>query len=69
MIPHPIPSLPWNKVATDLFELDGNHYLVMVDYYSNFIEVAPLSDTRTTTMLRQVKANIARHGVMETLGK
>ena len=67
MIPHPIPSLPWNKVATDLFELDGNHYLVMVDYYSNFIEVAPLSDTRTTTVLRQVKANIARHGIMETL--
>ena len=39
----------------------------MVDYYSNFIEVAPLSDTRTTTVLRQVNASIARHGIMEPL--
>ena len=31
MIIHPLPSLPWSKVATDLFELDGLHYLIKVD--------------------------------------
>ena len=67
LIPHEVPKLPWNKVATDLFELDGDHYLVMVDYYSNFIEAAQLPDTKTSTVLREVKGNIARHGVMETL--
>ena len=67
MIIHEIPSLPWNKVATDLFELDGNYYIVMVDYYSNFIEVSPLPDTKTSTVLKVIKSNIARYGIMETL--
>ena len=65
---HPIPALPWNKVGTDLFELDGCNYLVIVDYYSNYIEVMPLQqDTRSTTVIKQLKTNIARYGIMETL--
>jgi transposase InsO family protein len=65
---HPIPSLPWIKVGIDLFEDNGHHYLVMVDYYSNFIEVTPpLPDTRTSTVVRHLRRNIARYGIMHTL--
>ena len=40
----------------------------MVDYYSNFIEVAELErDTRAATVIRKIKENIARHGIMDTL--
>jgi transposase InsO family protein len=68
MIMQPVPELPWSKVGTDLFEVDGFHYLIMVDYYSNFIEVSPLQhDTRTSTIVKQMKANIARYGIMDTL--
>ncbi|XP_060080243.1 uncharacterized protein LOC132559627 [Ylistrum balloti] len=67
MIIHPVPSLPWSKVGTDLCELNGKTYLVLVDYYSNFIEVAPLKDTRTSTVIRHMKENIARYGIMDTL--
>ncbi|OWF46779.1 Uncharacterized protein K02A2.6 [Mizuhopecten yessoensis] len=53
MVIQPIPSLPWSKVATDLCELDGNHHLVMVDYFSNFIEVAPRKrNTRTSVVVK-----------------
>ena len=34
--PHKIPDRPWSKVAVDLFELNNRHYLVTVDYYSNY---------------------------------
>jgi len=68
MIMHEVPSLPWSKVGTDLFEVNGFHYLVMVDYYSNFIEVAPLKqDTSTNTVVKTIQANIARYGIMDTL--
>jgi transposase InsO family protein len=65
---HPIPALPWNKVGADLFEYDGVHYLLLVDYYSNFIEVVPLhQDTKSTVIIKHMKINIARYGIMETL--
>lgn len=70
MIMHEVPQLPWSKVGTDLFELEGNHYLIMVDSsnYSNFIEVAPLQrDTRTSVVINQMKQTIARYGIMDTL--
>ncbi|GFR63967.1 hypothetical protein ElyMa_005495500 [Elysia marginata] len=30
-----VPESPWEKVACDLMELQGRHYLTTVDYYSN----------------------------------
>lgn len=65
---HPVPALPWNKVGADLFEHEGNHYFLMVDYYSNYIEVVPLKqDTKSETIIRHIRTNIARYGIMETL--
>ena len=31
LIPHEIPSHPWEKVGTDIFELKNKSYLIMVD--------------------------------------
>jgi len=35
---HSIPDRPWSNFAADLFEFKGEHYLVLVDYYSDWIE-------------------------------
>ena len=67
MICHEIPKLLWSKVGMILFEIEGHQYLIMVDYYSNFIEVEPFTNTRASTVLRHVNVNIARYGIMETL--
>lgn len=65
---HPLPSLPWRKVATDLFEFDGFHYLIMVDYYSNFIEVVSLKhDTTTRNVIKHLRGQIARYGIFDIL--
>ena len=63
----PIPSLPWSKIGCDLFQLGARNYLVMVDYYSNFIEVAQLSETISREVIENIKSNIARHGLVKTL--
>ena len=39
LLPHEIPRNPWEKVGTDSFEFRKSHYLVVVDYYSNYPEV------------------------------
>ena len=39
LIEHEIPEIPWQKVGTDIFHCNGNDYLLLVDYFSDFIEV------------------------------
>ena len=48
LMSHEVPSRPWEKIATDIFTLDGKDYLVTKDYYSNFWEVV---SRRTKTLL------------------
>ena len=37
-----LPRGPWQEVGTDLFEFEGGTYLVVIDYYSRWIETAVL---------------------------
>ena len=39
MLTTPLPSRPWEKLGIDLCLYGGQNYLVMVDYYSRWIEV------------------------------
>ncbi len=64
---HPIPSRPWSKVGSDLFTLHKQDFLVLVDYYSNFIEVEKLDSSDSRAVINKIKANIARYGIMDTL--
>ena len=43
MLTTPLPSYPWEQVAADLFELKHCNYLLVVDYYSRFVEVQKLT--------------------------
>ena len=64
---HEVPSRPWAKVGADLCELNGKTYLVLVDYYSGFIEVNQVHNTRSTEIIRHCKAQFARYGIPDIL--
>ena len=65
MIPTHLPSLPWQKVATDLYEWRKSNYLIIIDYYSRFIEVACLNRLTAEEVIRHMKSIFARHGIPE----
>ena len=60
---HEVPSRPWEKIATDIFTLDGKDYLVTIDYYSNFWEVDRLPNTKASTTILKLKSHFARYGI------
>ncbi|KAK7939091.1 hypothetical protein WMY93_002417 [Mugilogobius chulae] len=67
LLAHQRPDKPWSKVGVDLFYLSGKNYLVMIDYFSNFPEVAFLTETSAAQVIKHCKAIFARHGIPVTL--
>lgn len=67
LTPTPLPTLPWQKVASDLFEWKGATYLLVVDYFSRYIEIARLDRTTTADVVTHLKSIFARHGIPEIL--
>ena len=66
LITTPLPDLPWQKVAADIFEWKKSNYLLIVDYYSRFIKVARLRCmTADEVTLLHAKAVFAQHGIPE----
>ena len=60
---HDIPNQPWSKVATDLFTFNGDNYIVIVDYYSNCLEIDRLRSTSSNAVMQSLKKTFARHGI------
>lgn len=67
MIPTPLPELPWQKVGTDLFQWKKHHYLIIVDYYSRYIELSKLNQLTANTVITHTKSIFARHGIPEVV--
>ena len=62
-IPTPITNLPWNEVASDIFEFEDIRYLLTMDYYSKFIEVNPLHDLSSSATIDAIKSPFSCHGI------
>ena len=67
MIPSALPIYPWEKVATDLFEFQGQHYLLLVDYFSRYPEVIRLHSTTSASVISAMKSVFSRHGIPSTI--
>jgi len=63
LLPTPVPSGPWEHVAEDLFDFDGNKWLVMVDYYSEYFEIEKMDHTTGQDIILQNKRWFATHGI------
>ena len=65
---HTIPIRPWSKISADLFQLDANNYLAMVNHYSDCTALDSLSgSTSTSTVIRAMNRQFALHGIPDEL--
>ena len=65
--PHSVPKRPWAKVCADLFQLNTYTYLIIIDYYSGFLEFEQLQDTKSERIIVCCKSQFARHGIPDIL--
>lgn len=50
----PVPDLPWAIGASDILTFEGEHHLVLVDYYSKDIEVTKLIDNTSQETIEAI---------------
>ena len=59
----PLPDRPWQRIAVDLCEQAGQRYLVVVDYFSRYIEVAHLTNMTSAQTIGKLKNMFAHWGI------
>ncbi|CAG4931717.1 unnamed protein product [Colias eurytheme] len=62
-----LPTLPWQIIASDLFELKGKTYLVICDSYSGYIDFQELKSQSSYEVIEQLKRWFSTHGIPEEL--
>lgn len=63
LLPHEVPNLPWQNIGSDLFEYEGKTYLLVIDYYSKFIETCRLGDKHASSVISALKSIFVTHGI------
>ena len=63
IISSPLPSRPWERIAADFCDFKGANYLVVVDYYSRYIEIIQMKSTSTSATTKCLMMLYARHGL------
>ena len=53
--------------ATDIFVYKGRTCLLVVDYYSNYVEIAKLVTVASSDVIIHLQSIFARHGIPETV--
>ena len=67
LIQHEVPARPWQKVGIDNFEYKSRNYVLVVDYYSKFVEIRLLQSTSAQSVVNNLKAIFSVHGIPEEI--
>ena len=63
----PLPGRPWEKVAADICQWKKDNFLVVVDYFSRYIEIAHLTNMLAATTIASLRNIFARWGAVYTI--
>ena len=64
---HEVPSVPWSKVATDIFHYESQPYLLIVNYTSRFLIVRKLKSMSAHHIIEHFKSIFSEYGWPDTV--
>ncbi|XP_033119433.1 uncharacterized protein K02A2.6-like [Anneissia japonica] len=68
LITTPIPERPWQRISMEICDFQNNHYLIVSDYFSRYIEMINLrKDMTSQKVITAVKGIYARWRIPETV--
>ena len=59
----PLPEGPWTRVGVDLLSSKGKIFIVVMDYYSRYLEIMHLSNATSSLVIAKLKSIFARWGI------
>ena len=65
MISTQFDERPWKHLGSDLFFWKGHTYLLVICYYSRFIEIAKLRHSTAEEVIFHLKSMFSRHGLCD----
>ncbi|KAG8174307.1 hypothetical protein JTE90_010933 [Oedothorax gibbosus] len=63
LIPHEVPTLPWENIGIDFLYVNGDEFLQVIDYHSKFIEVKKVSSKTAEYIVSALKQIFRTHGI------
>ena len=54
-------------MGVDFFAFKGSSYLLLIDYYSRYVEMSKLHSTTSAAVIQHMKSIYTRHGIPEIL--
>lgn len=67
LMPHKIPNRRYAKVGTDILDFQGKYFLVIVDYFSHWLEILQLSDKTSRSVINAFQEAFTRFGYPENI--
>lgn len=61
--PTRLPDRPWQQLALDLFDLKGDKYLIVVDYFSRWFEVVKMARIDSESVIYALKKIFSIFGI------
>ncbi|XP_008484642.1 uncharacterized protein K02A2.6-like, partial [Diaphorina citri] len=62
-----IPDRPWSTLGMDFFKLNGKNYLLVIDYYSKYVELDVMHSMTALSVINHLQAMFARHGLPDEI--
>ena len=63
-MPTSLPEYPWQVIGSDMFEVKGTNYFLLVDYFSRYLEEVKMSSTTSHAAMKSI---FSHHDLPETL--
>ncbi|XP_072380845.1 uncharacterized protein [Diabrotica undecimpunctata] len=58
-----LPQAPFEKVASDILDYGGQSYLVLIDYFSKWLDIVKINSKTSQVVIKELKKIFSTHGI------